>query len=82
MPINYFFIYFLPEHFCPSPVYPGLQLHENDPAVSEHVALELHVWLPSLHSLISVGYGKIITIIPTLATSNDGHDPQRDIQHR
>ena len=73
---------FLPEHCCPSPVKPVVHWHVNDPAVSEHVALESHVWLPLLHSLISAGERKTITVTPTLATSNAGHDPQCDIQHR
>ena len=42
-----------PVQSFPSPSYPGLHVQLSDPLVLLQTALELQLWVPSLHSLMS-----------------------------
>ena len=46
----------------PSPVYPVRQVHLNEPGTSTHEANLEQLWLPSMHSLISVQVNHIIVV--------------------
>ena len=46
----------------PSPVYPVRQVHWNEPGTSTHEANLEQLWLPSMHSLISVEVNHIIVV--------------------
>ena len=43
----------LPVQLFPSPSYPGLHVQLKDPLELLQTALELQLWVPSLHSLMS-----------------------------
>ena len=44
----------LPVHVTPLPLNPVLQAQVNDPSVLVHVALLSQLWVPRVHSLLSV----------------------------
>ena len=48
-----------PQHDCPSPVYPSLQVQIWEPSVLLQLELTWQTWLPSLHSLTSVNKNEL-----------------------